>query len=178
MFSHPLWLVGVSVHGDNFTATGPKWGLDKYEEAMKGKYELEVKGRLGPDDQDDSEVTVLNRVVRWTTEGIEYEADPRQGELLIRQLGLEGANGVATPGCKYTVAEMEKHSNELDSMTASRFRAAAARANYLSQDRPDIQFAVKEICRDSAHPTELSLMKLKRLGRYLVRHPRLVFKYR
>ncbi len=29
----------------------------------------------------------------------------------------------------------------------SEFRALAARANYLAQDRPDIQYAVKEVAR-------------------------------
>ena len=32
---------------------------------------------------------MLNRIVRWTTRGIEYEADPRQVEKLLREIGLE-----------------------------------------------------------------------------------------
>ena len=48
----------------------------------------------------------------------------------------------------------------------------AARANYLGQDRPDIQFAVKEICRGMLNPSKADLRKLRRLGRYLVGTPR------
>ena len=57
------------------------------------------------------------------------------------------------------------------------FRALAARANYLSADRPDCQYAAKEICRWMSSPTELAMTALKRLGRYLAGKPRMVFKY-
>ena len=54
------------------------------------------------------------------------------------------------------------------------FRAAAARSNYLSIDRPDCQFASKEICRLMTTPTRRGHASLKRLCRYLVGRPRLV----
>ena len=57
---------------------------------------------------------------------------------------------------------------------ATRFRAVAARANYLSGDRPDIQYAVKEICRRMAKPVRGDWEKLIRLGRYLKGAPRCV----
>ena len=53
----------------------------------------------------------------------------------------------------------------------------AARANYLSADRPDIQYAVKEICRRMAKPVEGDWQKLVRLGRYLKGAPRCVLGY-
>ena len=57
---------------------------------------------------------------------------------------------------------------------ASSYQAIAARANYLALDRADIQFAVKEACRGMANPTRGDLIKLRRLGRYLISHPRSV----
>ena len=45
-------------------------------------------------------------------------------------------------------------------------------------DRPDIQFATKEICRGMANPTRGDKKKLKRLARYLIGRPRLVSKFR
>ena len=80
----------VSVHGDDFTAAGPKDSLDWFEAQMKSKYELTVGGRLGPGARDDKEATVLNRVIRWTGQGLEHEADPRQAERLLEELDLEG----------------------------------------------------------------------------------------
>ena len=89
-----------SVHGDDFTTAGPKHQLDYFEKRMKEKYELTTGGRLGPNAEDDKEATILNRVVRWTSKGLEYEADPRQVERLLAEVELDGANGAATPGVK------------------------------------------------------------------------------
>ena len=59
----------------------------------------------------------------------------------------------------------------------TRFRALAARANYLSADRIDILFAAKEVCRFMARPTDLAMGALRLLVRYLRTRPRAVFSY-
>ena len=46
---------------------------------MENKYELRKGGRHGPGKDDAKEILVLNRVIRYTDAGLEYEADPRQG---------------------------------------------------------------------------------------------------
>ena len=58
------------------------------------------------------------------------------------------------------------------------FRALAARANFLAQDRPDIAFASKELCREFSVPNRNSFVRLKRLVRYLVGSQRLVYEFR
>ena len=50
------------------------------EEQMKAKFELTVGGRLGPGPKDEKEISMLNRIVRWTPCGMEYGADPCQVE--------------------------------------------------------------------------------------------------
>ena len=65
----------------------------------------------------------------------------------------------------------------LNSEAATLYRALSARANYLSQDRLDISYCTKELCRDFCQPNTLSHGKLKRIGRYLVGHGRLVYEY-
>ena len=57
------------------------------------------------------------------------------------------------------------------------FRAMAARSNFLAQDRSDISYAAKELCRDMSKPNTQSWARLKRLGRYLVAHPRRVTEF-
>ena len=66
---------------------------------------------------------------------------------------------------------------ELDANKSSEYRALAARANYLAADRPDIQYAVKELCKSMARPTVGDRGRLKMLARYLVGKPRLVSRY-
>jgi hypothetical protein len=165
-----------SVHGDDFTTRGPKAELDWFEQQLAQRYELKVGPRLGPAPEDAKEVTVLNRVLRWTDNGLELEADPRQGERLVQESGLEGANAVCTPGARNSAAQV-LDDKPLPERFHTAFRAAAARANYLAQDRPDCQFACKEICRWMSKPTTGSFEAIKRLGRFLVGQPRLVWRY-
>ena len=59
--------------------------------------ELKEGARLGAGKRDCKEGRILNRVVCWTQEGFSYEADPRQHEKLISELGMEGAKAMVTP---------------------------------------------------------------------------------
>ena len=65
----------------------------------------------------------------------------------------------------------------LSPQDATTYRALAARCNYLAQDRPDISYASKELCREFSVPNLSSFKKLKRLVRYLAGMPRLVYRY-
>ena len=94
--------------GDDFAVSGPYSALNWFEPQMKSKYELKVGGRLGPCPNDAKEISMLNRIVRWTSRGIECEADPRQVEELLREIELEGANGAITPGVKVLSHQVDR----------------------------------------------------------------------
>ena len=57
------------------------------------------------------------------------------------------------------------------------FLVTSAHDNYLSQDRSDIGFAVKELCRNMAKPRKSDWEKLKRFGRYLIDKTRVIVKF-
>ena len=57
------------------------------------------------------------------------------------------------------------------------YRALVARANYLSQDRSDIQYSVKELCRNMSKPAVCDWNRLKRLGRYLIGRERMIINF-
>ena len=65
----------------------------------------------------------------------------------------------------------------LNDAEATTFRALAARANYLALDRPECAYATKELCRFFSSPTHTGVEQLKRLVRYLVGAPRLVWEF-
>ena len=176
LFRHPEKDLVCSVHGDDFTSSGSKPGLDWMEKVISEEYEITIGPRLGPGPDDAKEGRALNRVVRWCDRHIEYEADPRQVERLIAECGQEGANAVATPSVKATFKQMDED-EDLSKSLHTAFRSAAARGNYLAADRIDAQFACKEICRSMAQPTEHAWKSLKRLCRYLSSAPRLVYRY-
>ena len=85
--------------------------------------------------------------------------------------GCQGAKQVKL------IERPQSSSEPLSPEGATSFRALAARANYLSQDRPDLAYAAKELCRDFSAPTQASVERLKRLVRYLIKRPRLVYHY-
>ena len=55
----------------------------------------------------------------------------------------------------------------LSEATSTRYRAAVARCNYLSADRPDIQYSTKELSRGKSKPSRGHWAKLVHLVRYL-----------
>ena len=114
-----------------------------------------------------------------TQKGYELEADLRHAELIVEQRGLQSAKAVTTAGVDATIEcaawSEEPDGEELPAAEATRYRAIGARCNYLQPDRPDIQYAVKEVCRLMSRPTAQAWEMLKRIGRYLKGRPRLVW---
>jgi len=176
LFHHPTRELTCSCHGDDFTTTGPKEELDWFESTLATFYDITTQPRIGPGPEDAKEARVLNRIVRFTEQGIELEADPRQVEKLVEECGLTGANTVVTPGMRATTAQLAAD-EPLGPEMHTAYRAAAARANYLAADRIDCQYAAKEICRWMSAPTRLSWEALRRLCRFLVGQPRLVYHF-
>ena len=176
-YCEELQVRGV-VHGDDFTFLGYLEDLKVVEEHMRSWYDLKVRGILGDEKGDLDEIVILNRTIRWRGGVIEYEADKKHVIEIIKQIGLEAeSKGVDTPTVKETLADLELDGEELERSEATRFRAIAARGNYLAQDRIDMQYAAKEVCRDMATPRKRSWIKLKRLARYLMEYPTLIITF-
>ena len=74
--------------------------------------------------------------------------------------------------------EALKPEEELDGDDIRRYRALAARMNYISIDRPDVQFCLKDACREMSRPTVRALRKLERIESYLQGTSRLIWNYR
>ena len=55
---------------------------------------------LSPEASDDNEVSILNRVVRWTRDCLLYEADRRHVEKLLREADMGSCKEVIAPGVK------------------------------------------------------------------------------
>lgn len=66
---------------------------------------------------------------------------------------------------------------ELSKEDASAYRAVAARGNYLSIDRSDVRYVVKELARRMAKLRNIVYKQLMHFGRYLRGRMRVVNKY-
>ncbi len=87
------------------------------------------------------------------------------------------SRSVVTPGYKRDPKMTHEDVVDLSPRPASLYRAMVARANYLAQDRSDIRFAVKELCRRMAKPRVADIKGMKRLARYLVGCPRAIMSF-
>ena len=110
-------------------------------------------------------------------QGWEYEADQRHADLIIREAGVENKSSLTHPGGDKKTIDEEDDSTELQGLEATRFRGVSAPPNYLAADRPDIQYAVKELCRRMAKPKQGDWNKLQMVARYLKSAPRCVLTY-
>ena len=57
-------------------------------EKIEGWFEVKVRAVMGPEDGDDKEATLLNRTIRWTSEGVEFEADGKHRDRVLDFFGL------------------------------------------------------------------------------------------
>ena len=126
---------------------------------------------------DVQEAIHLNRLLRLHPPGAEggerweLEADPRHVEMLVSQMGLSSeSKAVSTPGVRTTDEEGGK---ELGAEDRACYRSWTMRASYFSQDRCELQIAVKEF----AQPNTKNMQGLKRLVRLLKGSPRCLVVY-
>lgn len=179
VFYHPGRDVSCVVHGDDFTFCGVEEDLVWIEALMKSWFEVKVRAKLGPGKRDDKEVTILGRIVRWTSDGIEYEADPKHRKILLEKFGLvEGeSRSLVNNGEKEWRNEEEWEEELLEGAEVTEFRGVTARLNFLSLDNPDLQFVGKEISREMAKPVRGSWKRMKKIVRYLLGRRSVVWKY-
>ena len=164
------------VHGDDFITAGGREEVKQFRRELEDRFEVKTKV-VGTKEGEVQEAKVLNRIVRVTGEGWEYEPDQRHADLIVKDLSLEHARSVKTPCEEEKAADEVEYKKELIGSEATAFRGLAARVNYLALDRADLQYAAKEVCRGMAKPTLGHWKKMKRIGRYLVGRPRSITKF-
>lgn len=166
-------------HGDDYPVLGTRREVRQFTEDLSKHFLVKTRAVLGPRPEagDVGETTYLNRIVRWINkrqfpgdsgeERIEIEADPRHAQILVAEAGLieTEAKSLGTPGVKTTVDEDEETFE--DEARRFSFRSSVMRLGYLAQDRPDCQFAAKELARMISKPTASAEAALKRVCRYL-----------
>ena len=136
-YYHFTMNIKTLVHGDDFVSSGAGASLRWFKEKLEARFEIKSK-IIGIQEEEEKEVRILNRIIRVTENGWEYEPDQRHADLIVRGLGLEKAKGCVTPGEELKEWEEEEDSQILDPNLQREYRGLAARANYLAVDRPDL----------------------------------------
>ena len=159
------------MHGDDFLVVADEAGLRWLEAQLKAKYEIKAS-MLGPDSSMAQEIRYLNRTLRWTTTGIDYESDSKHASSIVQECEVSSGRASKVPG----TAEKETHEADetLTSSENTRYRAVAARMNYLAMDRVDLQYAAKDLSRKMSAPTRGDWERARKTARYVKYRPRAV----
>ena len=126
--------VNLVVHGDDFTFTGDDASLRWVEELMSKWYEVKVRARLGPGENDAKEATLLGRIVRWEAWGISCEANPKYRESVLEDLGLkEDSKSLISPGTR----DADRDGDLLPKVLGDdrKYRSIVATINYMATSR-------------------------------------------
>ena len=142
----------------------------------------------------DTEIKILNRIVRIDDRGLKYEADPRHVANVIPETEVTDLKSLKAPGAKIYDKEgglvehdereednatgvfsqtargqlaksMGTAKDPLDAAKATRYTSSIARCNYRVPGRPDISFAVRELARNMANPGVEVWLQLPRLAK-------------
>ena len=97
--------IELRVHGDDFMSVGSNHELKWLADQMKKRFQIKTSIVGGRTDEE-KEVRVLNRVIRWTADGWQCEHDQRHSGMIVHELGLDGAKPMETPGEKPKAWEM------------------------------------------------------------------------
>ena len=101
------------------------------------------------------------------------ELSLRYVEETLQDLDLDPTSkGVSAPGSAKDLLAKDTGEKMLDASRAKTYASCVMRLVYLAQDRVDILHTVRQLSKTVSKPTEESWARLKRLGRYLVGHPR------
>ena len=159
--------IAVIHHIDDFDVTGPENDLDDLLKVQLPKHGCKVKvGEFEwPEKHGKTSSEFLGRE-KISVEGtVLTKPNAKHTDNILKLLNLENAKSSPVPGRKL---DLDNNSEQLlDEKEKKIFQSCVGSAIYLSQDRIDVKFAVKELARRMKDPRKADMANLKVLGRYL-----------
>ena len=155
-------LICVLVHVDDVMFTGRQKPVDAFVDKLKEKFDVEVSMIRNYDD----EFSFLKRKYIYIPEGLLV----RPGQYATRMIKtFEDKYGPVRRQRLPATSDIQDAdgSNAVPYEDASIFRSIVGMGIYLSQERLDISFAIKELASKMASPTELAMQRARRLIGYL-----------
>ena len=135
--------------------------LEKMRTIISSEFKAKHAGEIGNKWQ-----KFLGRWYRWATDHFEVMIPTAYMTGIIEDLGLENCKPVATPSVMQAVSTTTT-SPFLNEAAHARYRRVVGKLIWTLQERPDLTQAVTSCARAVQTPTEMDMIRLKRIGRYL-----------
>eukprot|EP00971_Amphidinium_carterae_P037490 737254-Amphidinium_carterae.1 len=138
----------------------------KLVEELASQIMIKLEGPFGPGDS----FTHLKRTREIFEDKIIIRPSPRYADEVIRELGLDQGKAVTTPRAEMAPKQLRdlRALPPLSQAQVKQHRAMVGKLLYLSLDRHDICYAVKELTKCLKQPDHVSWSHLKRVARYLL----------
>ena len=123
-----------------------------------------------PDDQ--KELRIVNRTLRWCKDGLVLAANLRHGREVVDELGLSKSKPVSSPAAGDGVPRcQDDESKPLDEEEKHVYQRTTAKLNYLAHDRLELKYASSCLASAASSPSIGDMRAAKRVGRYLRKAP-------
>ena len=98
MYQHESRKIRCLVHGDDFVSVGSPESLKWMKAKLSARFEIKTT-TVGPygEDGEVKEARILNRIIRVTDQGWEYEADQRHADPIIQETGASSRGTLSHP---------------------------------------------------------------------------------
>eukprot|EP00969_Alexandrium_andersonii_P167944 7424877-Alexandrium_andersonii.AAC.1 len=124
---------------------------------------------------DGDEDCYVGRVTRVDGDDLYLRCADRYAQEIVKDLNLEEANPVLTPG---TELDYQEGDDELLSgFEKEIYGRCVGKAIYMATERPEAQYAIKEMAREISNPTKRGWRALRRFGRFLLGTPKVELRY-
>ena len=146
--------------GDDIFVAGPRQDIAK----LKKRWET-CDQMIGPKRDDQKELRILNRTLRWCKDGLVVAANLRHGREVVGELGLSKSKPVLSPATADGAARCEDdESKSLDEEGKRLHQRIIAKLNYLAHDRLDLKYATSCLASAVSSPGTGYMRAAKRVG--------------
>ena len=143
---------------------------------LEHKVDIKVLAIIGPGQG--TEAKIVKRVLSWSPAGFTWKGNPKHARDLIAWAGLEQSKAATpSPGTAATAKTMRNALGELSWDRAKAVSLAGGTATSLALDRPDIVCSIRRANQDIAKPKVRTEARLKRVARYLLGEPELIWTF-
>ena len=149
-------------HMDDGVVVGESNTLDRTLTAMRKHLLMKINNT-----QVGSETKFLGRLLIKTERGFQVKPLAKLFDSLLSSVGMGNFAPVQTPGVR-SESRVPEEEPKLSPAEHKQYRTIVGKMMFLANERPDIQFCVKECARGVQSPSVRDMQRAKRICRYLM----------